>query len=98
MNYGYKKKGDFSRPRNWKQNNTKNHIRATVRALFLSGRKLTAREINMITCSNDARKVISELRRSGWNITDLRLSSGCKLYWINSLPQQKDLNFQEDQT
>lgn len=51
----------------------------------------------MITGGNDARKVISELRRSGWNITDLRLSSGCKLYWINSLPQQKDLNFQEDQ-
>lgn len=64
---------------------------------FLSGRKLTAREINMITSSNDARKVISELRRSGWNITDLRLSYGCKLYWINSLPQQKNLNFQEDQ-
>ena len=51
----------------------------------------------MITGGNDARKVISELRRSGWNITDLILSSGCKLYWINSLPQQKDLNFQEDQ-
>ena len=60
-------------------------------------RKLTAREINEITGGNDARKEISDLRRSGWNITDLRLSSGCKLYWINSLPQQKDLNFQEDQ-
>ena len=70
MNIG--KKATEAAPETGNKNNTKNHIRATVRALFLSGRKLTAREINMITCSNDARKVISELRRSGWNITDLR--------------------------
>lgn len=92
-----RKKATSVAPETGNKNNTKNHIRATVRSLFLSGRKLTAREINMITGGNDARKVISELRRSGWNITDLILSSGCKLYWINSLPQQKDLNFQEDQ-
>lgn len=92
-----RKKATEAAPKARGKGNTKNCISATVRSLFLSGRKLTAREINMITGSNDARKVISVLRRSGWNITDLRLSSGCKLYWINSLPQQKDLNFQEDQ-
>ena len=56
MNIG--KKATEAAPETGNKNNTKNHIRATVRALFLSGRKLTAREINMITCSNDARKVI----------------------------------------
>ena len=84
-----RKKATEATPKTEDKDRSKNHIRATVRSLFLSGRKLTAREINMITSSNDARKVISELRRSGWNITDL--------YWINSLPQQKNLNFQEDQ-
>ena len=92
-----RKKATSVAPETGNKNNTKNHIRATVRSLFLSGRKLTAREINMITGGNDARKDISELSRSGWNITDLRLSTGCKLYWINSLPQQKVFNFQEDQ-
>ena len=92
-----RKKATEVAPKTEDKDRSKNHIRATVRALFLSGRKLTAREINEITGGNDARKEISDLRRSGWNITDLRLSSGCKLYWINSLPQQKNLNFQEDQ-
>ena len=37
-------------------------IRATIKALFLSGKKFTARKINQLTRSNDARKQISELR------------------------------------
>ena len=43
-------------------------IRATIKALFRSGKKFTARKINQLTRSNDARKQISELRRSGWDI------------------------------
>ena len=56
-------------------------IRATIKALFRSGKKFTAKKINQLTGSNDGRKVISELRRSGWNIKDIRLSNGCKLYY-----------------
>ena len=57
-------------------------IKVTIKALFLSGRKLTAKEINQITGSNDARKVISDLRREGMNIVDMVLPNGCKLYWL----------------
>ena len=51
-------------------------------ALFLSGRKLTAKEINLVTGGNDARKVISDLRKEGLNIQDIRQSNRCKLYWL----------------
>ena len=54
-----RKKATEATPKTEDKDRSKNHIRATVRSLFLSGRKLTAREINMITSSNDARKVIS---------------------------------------
>lgn len=57
-------------------------IIATVRKLFQSGRKITAKQINEITRSNDARKVISTLRADGWNIQDVRLPNNCKLYWL----------------
>lgn len=54
-----------------------------VKLLFLSGRRLTAREINYEIGFNDARKVISDLRnKDGMRIKDVRLSGGCKLYWL----------------
>lgn len=54
-----------------------------VRSIFLSGRKVTAKEINFETNSNDARRVISILRnKEGWNIVDCRMPDGCKLYWL----------------
>lgn len=54
-----------------------------VRSIFLSGRKVTAREINAETNSNDARRVISTLRNDeGWNIKDVRLDDRRKLYWL----------------
>ncbi|THG66275.1 hypothetical protein [Bacteroides faecichinchillae] len=54
-----------------------------VRSIFLSGRKVTAKEINAETNSNDARRVISTLRNDeGWNIKDVRLDNNCKLYWL----------------
>ena len=70
-------------------------IRSTVKALFCSGKKFTARKINQLTGSNDARKAISVLRREGWNIHDLRQPDGCKLYWLDMDDRQGVLNFQE---
>lgn len=84
-----RKKATEATPKTEDKDRSKNHIRATVRSLFLSGRKLTAREINEITGGNDARKEISDLRRSGWDITE-KLSSGCKLYWLISKSQKNN--------
>lgn len=54
-----------------------------VRTLFLEGNKLTALSINQICQTNDARKIISDLRnKEGWNIQDMRLNDGRKLYWL----------------
>lgn len=56
----------------------------SVRRLFLNGGKYTARQINSLCNTNDARKFISVLRnKEGWKIEDRRLPSGCKLYWLS---------------
>lgn len=57
-------------------------IISTVRQLFISGQKVTDKQINDITRSNDARKVISTLRSQGMNIQDIRMPDNCKLYWL----------------
>ncbi len=55
----------------------------SVRRLFLTGGKFTAKDINSLAGTNDARKLISVLRhKEGWKIEDCRLSNGCKLYWL----------------
>lgn len=55
----------------------------SVRKLFLSGGKFTAKEINSLCHTNDARKLISVLRnKEGWKIEDSRLPNGCKIYWL----------------
>lgn len=60
-----------------------------VRAIFLSGRKVTAKDINAETNSSDARRVISTLRNNeGWNIKDVRLDDNRKLYWLESDKRQ----------
>lgn len=57
----------------------------SVRRLFLSGGKYTARQINSLCNTNDARKFIANLRnKEGWKIEDCRLSGGCKLYWLSA--------------
>lgn len=66
-------------------------IIATVRQIFQSGKKVTARQINEVTGSNDARKVISTLRASGWNIEDIRLPDNRKLYWLVESDRQLPL-------
>ena len=59
------------------------YLKRQVRLLFLSGRKLTAREINREVGFNDARKVISDLRhKENMNIKDVRQDDNCKLYWL----------------
>ncbi len=52
-----------------------------IRALFLTGRKYTAKELNALAGFNDSRKAISVLRAKGMQISDVRLSNQCKLYW-----------------
>lgn len=62
----------------------------SVRKLFLSGGKFTAKELNSLTGTNDARKLISILRnKEGWNIIDCWLPNGCKLYWLAKEGGQK---------
>lgn len=70
-------------------------IRSAIKNLFRSGKKFTAKKINQLTRSNDARKRISELRREGWDIQDLRQPDGSKLYWLAEDDRQGVLNFKE---
>lgn len=64
-------------------NSTSSRCIQQVRRLFLSGGKFTAKDLNRLVGFNDARKVISVLRNNeGWDIRDVRLDNGCKLYWL----------------
>ncbi|MCE9103083.1 AbrB family transcriptional regulator [Bacteroides thetaiotaomicron] len=66
-----------------------------VRAIFLSGRKVTAKEINAETNSNDARRVISTLRNDeGWKIADYRLPDRTKLYWLEQDKRQASIDWE----
>ncbi|MFA6768022.1 MAG: hypothetical protein WCR86_06355 [Parabacteroides sp.] len=80
----------------YKDNNNQRII-ITIKGLFLSGRKLTAKQINEITGSNDARKGISNLRRKGWQITDMLLPNRCKLYWLAKDDKRLNLFKKEEQ-
>lgn len=53
-----------------------------IRTLFRAGGKYTAVQLNQIIGFNDARKVISDLRRDGMYIKDVRLEDRRKLYWL----------------
>ena len=65
-----------------------------VRSIFLSGRKVTAKEINAETNSNDARRVISTLRNDeGWDIKDVRLDDRRKLYWLEPNKRQMSIDW-----
>ena len=91
-----KEKATFAAPSTNGGKDTKNIcIRATIKALFRTGKKFTAKRINQLTHSNDARKAISVLRREGWDIQDVRQQDGSKLYWLAEDDRQMVLNFQE---
>jgi hypothetical protein len=58
-------------------------LKNKVLSVFLSGEKITAKELNDRFCFNDARKVVSTLRHSH-TIADHRLPDGRKLYFLVS--------------
>lgn len=70
-------------PNDYDKSSNSSRVIQQVRSIFLSGRKVTAKEINSETNSNDARRIISTLRNvEGWNIVDCRLPDNRKLYWL----------------
>lgn len=80
---------------NKSKDNKSSRIIQQVRSIFLSGRKVTAKEINAETNSNDARRVISTLRNDeGWNIKDVRLDDNRKLYWLEPDKRQMSINWE----
>ena len=92
------KKKAASTPANLLNNRSKDNkssrIIQQVRSIFLSGRKVTAKEINAETNSNDARRVISTLRNDeGWDIKDVRLDDRRKLYWLEPNKRQMSIDW-----
>ena len=80
---------------NRSKDNKSSRIIQQVRSIFLSGRKVTAKEINAETNSNDARRVISNLRNDeGWNIKDVRLDDRRKLYWLEPDKRQMSIDWE----
>jgi hypothetical protein len=54
----------------------------TIKGLLKQGGKYTAKQLNTLTRSNDARKCISDLRKCGMSIIDRRLPTMEKQYWL----------------
>ena len=80
---------------NRSKDNKSSRIIQQVRSIFLSGRKVTAKEINAETNSNDARRVISTLRNDeGWDIKDVRLDDRRKLYWLEPDKRQMSIEWE----
>ena len=80
---------------NRSKDNKSSRIIQQVRSIFLSGRKVTAKEINAETNSNDARRVISTLRNDeGWDIKDVRLDDRRKLYWLEPNKRQMSIDWE----
>ena len=76
------------------KDNHSSRIIQQVRSIFLSGRKVTAKEINAETHSNDARLIISTLRNDeGWKIADCRLPDRTKLYWLEQDKRQMSIDW-----
>lgn len=76
------------------KDNHSSRIIQQVRSIFLSGRKVTAKEINAETHSNDARRLISTLRNDeGWKIADCRLPDRTKLYWLEQDKRQMSIDW-----
>ena len=79
---------------NRSKDNKSSRIIQQVRSIFLSGRKVTAKEINAETNSNDARRVIATLRKEGWDIKDVRLDDNRKLYWLEPDKRQMSIDWE----
>jgi hypothetical protein len=62
-----------------------------IRTLLSNGGEFTARRLNELSQSNDARKCISVLRRAEYMpIRDIRISRGRKLYWLEQDKQRRE--------
>ena len=68
-------------------------IKQQIRKLFLDGGKYTSKDLNTLTGGNDSRKVISDLRKEGWNIKDVRLDDKRKLYWLEPDKRQMSIDW-----
>lgn len=69
-------------------------IKQQIRKLFLDGGKYTSKDLNNLTGGNDSRKVISDLRKEGWNIKDVRLDDKRKLYWLDPDKRQMSIDWE----
>mgnify|MGYP000357417955 FL=1 len=69
-------------------------IKQQIRKLFLDGGKYTSKDLNTLTGGNDSRKVISDLRKEGWNIKDVRLDDKRKLYWLEPDKRQMSIDWE----
>ena len=69
-------------------------IKQQIRKLFLDGGKYTSKDLNTFTGGNDSRKVISDLRKEGWDIKDVRLDDRRKLYWLEPDTRQMSIDWE----
>lgn len=69
-------------------------IKQQIRKLFLDSGKYTSKDLNTLTGGNDSRKVISDLRKEGWNIKDVRLDDRRKLYWLEPDKRQMSIDWE----
>lgn len=78
---------------NRSKDNKSSRIKQQIRKLFLDGGKYTSKDLNTLTGGNDSRKVISDLRKEGWSIKDVRLDDKRKLYWLEPGKRQMSIDW-----
>ena len=79
--------------RSGNEDSKSSRIKQQIRKLFLDGGKYTSKDLNTLTGGNDSRKVISDLRKEGWNIKDVRLDDRRKLYWLEPDKRQMSIDW-----
>ncbi|WP_288147993.1 AbrB family transcriptional regulator [Bacteroides acidifaciens] len=79
---------------NRSKDNKSSRIKQQIRKLFLDGGKYTSKDLNTLTGGNDSRKVISDLRKEGWDIKDVRLDDRRKLYWLEPDKRQMSIDWE----
>lgn len=79
---------------NRNKDTSSSQIKQLVRKLFLGGGKYTSKDLSTLTNGNDSRKVISDLRKEGWNIKDVRLDDNRKLYWLELDKRQMSIDWE----
>ena len=79
---------------NMSKDSKSSRIKQQIRKLFLDGGKYTSKDLNTLTGGNDSRKVISDLRKEGWNIKDVRQDDRRKLYWLEPNKRQMSIDWE----